>query len=101
MAREAQYPTISPAELFETVEAVAHSGRRRRVWLNDRTIAISVEPPCRKATGAALRGRRRQNGFLAAYGSVQPLDPPRTLSEITEIAAEEAARAGVSPYAGS
>ncbi len=34
-----------------------------------------------------------ENAFLAAGGSLPALSPPRTLNEMTEIAAEEAAQA--------
>ena len=103
MSQEAQHATISPAELFKTAEAVARSGRRQSVRLRDKTLTISLEQSARTTVSTARR--RRQNGFLAAYGSVPPLNPPRTVSEMTEIAAEEAAqeaaRAGLPPYAGS
>jgi predicted amidohydrolase YtcJ len=107
MAQEAQHQqqTISAVDLYKAAEAVARSGRRQVVRLNGTALAITPQEPRPKSRAASRRGHRRENGFLAAYGSVPPLTPPRTLTEQTEIAAEEAAqevaRAGLPPHANA
>jgi len=100
MIQEAQHSTTSPADLYRTAESVARSGRRQAVKLHGQTLAIvRIEP----GKSSSRRRSRRVNGFVAAYGSVPPLATPLTDNEMTEIAAEEAAqeaaRAGLSPHA--
>lgn len=49
----------------------------------------------RLPTDKPARHHRRENGFLAAYGSVWPLDPPLSDREMAEVAADEAAQEGI------
>jgi hypothetical protein len=105
MAHEIQRTTVSPAELFEAAESAVRSGRRQTAQLHGNMVAII---PQKSPAGARMTSRQkthRENGFLAAYGSVPPLSPPRTDTEMTEIAAEEAAqkaaRGGQPPHAGA
>jgi hypothetical protein len=90
---------ISAAELMQAAESVARNGRRRTVRLHGETLAIIPQ----KSGNRPRTRKRRENGFLAAYGSVPPLARSLTDSEMTEIAAEEAAqeaaRGGLVPYA--
>ena len=91
-------PITSPADLFQVAEAVARSGRRRNVRLCGKTLTIAIQP-----SGTGTPRRSRANGFLAAYGSVRPLARPLSDTEMTEIAADEAAqeaaRAGLPHHA--
>jgi hypothetical protein len=103
MAHEAQLPTTSPADLYKAAEFVARSGRRKTVRLHGKILAIVPQESAETVKARARRGQRRENGFLAAYGTVPPLEKPLTDNEMTEIAAEEAAqeaaRAGLPPHA--
>ena len=97
MPREAeQHP--SPQDLYRVAEEVARSGRRQELRFNGATLTIGRLP-----TEKPARCHRRENSFLAAYGSVRPLNPPLSDREMAEIAAEDAAercRGWVaSPYA--
>jgi hypothetical protein len=100
MPQEAQYQPAATADLYRAAEAVARSGRKQEVKLHGTVLTIARREPLKSAS---RRRRRRENGFLAAYGSVPPLNPALTDTEMTEIAgeeaAQEAARAGLPPHA--
>lgn len=102
MSQEAVRQTTSPADLFEAAQAVARTGRRRTVHVNGKVLTIVLHEAPPPVTPAQRRRPRRQNAFLAASGSLPPLDPPRDFNEMTEIAAEEAAlaaaREGLEPH---
>lgn len=89
MANEAYQPATAPADLLQAAEAALRSGRRQLVTLHGKTLAIV---PQETGGSAAHRGRRQENTFLAAYGSVAPLAKSLTDNEVTEVAAEEAAQ---------
>ena len=99
MAQEAHQPTISPAELYKAAAAVAQNGRRRTVHLHGKRLAIVADAPI--AAPHPRRRAQREDPFLAASGTLPPLRPPREINAMTEIAAEEAAqeaaRAGLTP----
>ena len=79
-------------EVSRLVREVTRTGRARLLEVNGDAALLSPAPPRRRATKTASRARLGA-AFLAARGALPPLSPPRTLSEMTEIAAEEAAQA--------
>ncbi len=86
MPRNARRQTVDH-DLFRVAEEVVRSGRRREVTFNGTTLTIG-----RRAGGKVdAPRRRRENGLLAAYGSVRPLNPSLSDRKMDEIAAEEAA----------
>jgi|SRR5579859_2011428 len=100
MAQEAPHQS-SQQDLFRAAEQVVRSGRTQAVQFQGATLSIGKL----ESSKPAPRRSRRENGFLAAYGSVPPLNPPlsdREMSEIaTEEAAEEAARTRHSAHANA
>jgi len=94
-----QQPTISPADLFKAAETAARTGHQQIIRLHGTALAIMPVGEAKPVHHAKpRRGKRRQNAFLAASGILPPLIPPRDINEMTEIAAEEAARADFGPH---
>lgn len=100
MVRELQPLDISAIpELGRLAVEVERRRRDRRLRLDDKDVAVLVpavepEPELESAPGplAAKTGKRSAallDAINAGYGSVPPLDPPRSLRETTEIAAAE------------
>src|SRR5713226_779977 len=90
MARDTQHTAASPTDPYRNGESVSR-GERDHV----------VPPRAKRRTpvpdtpNAAVRSRsrgKRADAFLAASGVLPPLSPPRNIDEMTEMAAEEAAR---------
>lgn len=111
MAREMLPPvdvSTIPA-LAQIVEGVERTRRARRLTRGQRIVAVVMPAsPARPSVRRKRATGRRTDGTAtsalitaidAGHGSTPALDPPRTLQEMTDIAADEhaerAARAGL------